>query len=108
SPASPAGRASCSDACRSHASTTASRIAACKDWIGSNRRPASVIAIAAPSPPPHHAAVPSRRPFAAVFVVNRRDGLQLRRLFLGRRVVEKISAADFGSGEILEQARLAE
>src|SRR5262245_49778316 len=43
-----------------------------------------------------------------MLVMSRRNGLQLRRLRLGRCVVEEIASADLGSGEVLEQARLSQ
>src|SRR5215510_14400720 len=43
-----------------------------------------------------------------MLVMSRRDGLQLCRLGFGRGVVEEIAAADLGTGEVLEQARLSQ
>src|SRR5260370_924708 len=72
--------------------------------IGSTRRSAvstsAGIAFAAPPRPPP--------PFAAVFIVHARDRLQLGGLLLGRGVVQKVAAPDFGAGEVLEQSLLAQ
>src|SRR5437764_4068732 len=87
--ASAATAASCSDACRAHASTTALRTWSWSERIGSSR-------LSAPATS------------AALRVMHARDCLELGRLLLRGGVVQEVPAADLRASEVLEEARLAE